>query len=297
MQKIIKHVLFIQLIVVIVGFEIIVRMCYKVSIVLPVYNVVKYVRTCMDSLRVQTLSGIEVIFVDDWGTDDSINIIQDYISEYNLEKDWHIFKTPFNQGPALARNIGIREARGKYVAFVDADDWIESDMMQTLYLMAEKNNAHIASSAAVKEYPDGSQSVMLNPYVGDGILTQRKRRYLLSRYVSNFTTMIFDREWLLQYDLCFPNAKSCEDSSFVGQCYLVAERITQINKPFYHYIIYPQSISHRKGVFRGKDKHKAIFAMFKFAKIHNLYSSYWWVLWWVYLKKVVVLSIVDYIKK
>ena len=272
-------------------------MCYKVSIVLPVYNVVKYVRTCMDSLRVQTLLGIEVIFVDDWGTDDSINIIQDYISEYNLEKDWHIFKTPFNQGPALARNIGIREARGKYVAFVDADDWIESDMMQTLYLMAEKNNAHIASSAAVKEYPDGSQSVMLNPYVGDGILTQRKRRYLLSRYVSNFTTMIFDREWLLQYDLCFPNAKSCEDSSFVGQCYLVAERITQINKPFYHYIIYPQSISHRKGVFRGKDKHKAIFAMFKFAKIHNLYSSYWWVLWWVYLKKVVVLSIVDYIKK
>jgi glycosyltransferase involved in cell wall biosynthesis len=192
--------------------------------------------------------------------------------------------------------MGIRVARGKYVAFVDADDWIESDMMQTLYLMAEKYNAHIASSATVKEYSDGSQSLMLNPYVGDGILTQRKRRYLLFRYVSNFTTMIFDREWLLQYDLCFPNARSCEDSSFVGQCYLVAERIAQINKPFYHYIIYPQSISHRVGVFRGKDKHKAIFAMFKFAKKHNLYSSYWWVLWLVYLKKVVVLSIIDYIK-
>lgn len=272
---------------------------YKVSVILPVYNVSKYVINCLDSLKAQELSEVEVIFVDDWGADDSINIIENYISRYNLCEDWHIFKTPFNQGPACARNVGLKVAKGKYVAFVDADDWIEVDMMQTLYLMAEKHNAHISSSAAIKEYPDGdgSQSVMLNPYVGDGVLTKTKRNYLLSHYVSNFTTMIFHREWLLKYDLHFPDARSSEDSSFVGQCYLVADRIAQIDKPFYHYIIYPQSISNRKGIFRGKEKHKAISAMFRFARIHNLYRSYWWVLWWIYFKKVIVMSIVDYIKK
>ena len=272
-------------------------MSYKVSIILPVYNASKYILRCLDSLRAQSLTDLEVIFVDDWGTDDSIAIISDYILKYKLETDWHIFRTPSNQGPACARNIGIQKANGEYVAFVDSDDWIESDMMFELYTEAKKYQSDICTSAAIQENCDGSKKILKTPYVGDDLIDIKRRRYLLANYVSYFWTMIFRRDMLLQYDIRFPDSRSSEDSSFLGQCFLVAERISQIDKPFYHYIIYPQSISHRRGLFRGKDKHKSISAMFRFAKINSLYTSYWWVLWWIYFKKVMVMSIVDYIKK
>lgn len=268
----------------------------KITIILPVYNVAAYVVQCMQSLRAQTLQDIEVIFVDDKGKDNSVEIIQEYIQQHNLTSHWHILHMDSNQGPSAARNTAMRKVKSEYIAFVDADDWIEPEMMQTLYTNAIEHDADISSAAAVLDYPDGQHTYMMNPHVGSGELTPQQRKYLLKNYVSNFTTMLFRREWLEQYNLHFPDANSGEDSSFMGQCYLVARRIAQIDQPYYHYIIHPQSISHRKKVYRGKQKRKAFNALIAFAKKNGCFGEYRWVLCWVYLKKAILSSIVDYLK-
>lgn len=268
----------------------------KLSVILPIYNVAPYIVRCMESLRAQTLSNLEVLFVDDWGVDNSVELIEAYIRSHSLSDDWHVLHTPSNSGPGAARNVGIEAAKGEYIAFVDGDDWIEPQMLETLYAMAKEYDADLSSSAAILDYPDGSHRLMLNPSVGSGPVTMAMRKHLICHFVSNFTTMLFRREWLMAEDLRFPVATSGEDSCFMGQCYLLCHRIAQCDTPFYHYLIHSSSISHRRHVYRGRQKREAFGALIAFAHQRNLWPEYKWELIWVYFKKAVVSSIVDYIK-
>lgn len=268
-------------------------MMKKVSIIIPVYNVAAYITACMDSIYAQTLSDLEVIFVDDRGSDNSIKIIADYITKHQLQKSWQIVEMPENGKPARARNYGIGFATAEYVMFIDADDWIEESMAEQLYNGAVQHNADISSSAAVLDFVGGEHKIMYNPSVGNGLVSDSQRRYLLRHYVSNFTTMIFLRSWLLDNEISFPISYSGEDSSFMGQCYLMCRRIAQINQPLYHYRIHDESISHRKRVNRFEQKRKAFHALIDFARKKGLLSKYRWTLYWVYFKKVVITSFVD----
>ena len=223
----------------------------RISVISPVYNVSPYLVRCMDALCGQTLREIEVLFVDDRGTDNSVEIIRNYITAYGLKENWRVITMPENGGPGAARNIGIQEAKGEYIAFVDADDWAEPMMFEVLYNAAKAANADLSAGATSWDYLDGHHTIAVNPYVGTGILNKSKRRFLLRHYVSNFTGMLFRRDWLIRNGISFPAARSGEDSSFMGQCYLVAERIAQCDEPFYHYLIHAYSISHKRRVWRG----------------------------------------------
>lgn len=267
----------------------------KVSIIIPVYNVAPYVTACMDSLRAQTMQDIEVIFVDDRGTDDSVQMIADYIVLHGLQSAWRIVTMPENGKPAKARNFGLSFATGQYVLFIDSDDWIEPHMVEILYNNACQYDADISSSAAILDHADGSHRVLYNPSVGSGTLTDRQRRYILRHYVSNFTTMLFLRSWLIENDIVFPHSYSGEDSSFMGMCYLMCRRIAQIDQPLYHYRIHEDSISHTKRVYRGAQKRIAFRALLDFARTKGILSRYRCTLYWVYFKKAVVTSVLDYI--
>ena len=267
----------------------------KVSIIVPVYNVAQYITGCMESLRAQTLQDFEVIWVDDRGMDNSIQIIEIYIKSHKLQEGWHIVTMPENGKPARARNFGLSYAMGEYVLFVDADDWIESNMIEVLYSNARHYNADISSSAAVLDFEDGSHRMLYNPKVGNGEITDEQRTYILKHYVSNFTTMLFLRSWIQDNGILFPISYSGEDSSFMGMCYLMCRRIVQINAPLYHYRIHGNSISHRKHIYRGKQKKAAFQALIDFAREKGLLSKYRWVLYWIYFKKAIVTSVVDYI--
>lgn len=268
-------------------------MSHPVSIIIPIYNVAPYIERCLDSIANQTLSDLEVILVDDHGQDDSITIARDYIQTHHLST-WRIIETPSNSGPGVARNIGVEEATGEYIAFCDADDWVEPTMYEQLYHLAQNQNADISSVAAVLDYPDGTHRLMLNPEIGSGEVNLEQRRYLLSHFVSNFTTMLFRRDWLNQYSIRFPEARSGEDSSFMGQCYLVVQRIAQTNQPLYHYVIHTDSISHRKHVWRGKDKRKAFGVLIDFAKQNGLWPTFRKVLIIIYIKKALLTPIKEW---
>ena len=119
----------------------------KVSIILPVYNVEKYIRQCMDSLINQTLRELEFIFVDDCSTDNSLSIIEEYAKE---DKRFRIIKLEKNQGQGFARNVGLQYVTGEYIGFVDPDDWVKPNMFERLYQEIKEKDLDI-----VMCMPDG----------------------------------------------------------------------------------------------------------------------------------------------
>ena len=120
----------------------------KVSVIIPVYNMARYLPECLDSVVKQTLKPIEIIAVNDGSTDNSISILNEYANQYgNIA-----VLTQDNQGTGTARNNGIRRAQGKYLIFMDPDDFYPtSDCLEALYNAAEDNNVSICGGIIVKE--------------------------------------------------------------------------------------------------------------------------------------------------
>lgn len=121
----------------------------KVSIIVPVYNVEKYLERCINSLRNQTLEDIEIILVDDSSTDLSFEICNKAAIKDSRIKVIH----KVNEGAGMARNAALRIATGEYIGFVDSDDYVEADMFKTLYEKAEEYNSDFVMSGVL--YVDG----------------------------------------------------------------------------------------------------------------------------------------------
>ena len=130
-----------------------------ISVIIPVYNGAPYIGKCLDSVGAQTYPNIEIIVVDDGSTDDSGRICDTRLLK---EERLHVIHFLVNRGPSAARNEGIRTAKGTYVAFVDADDYVEPDLLEKLYCSLLENGADMSACGAdglkLKEGPAGVYS-------------------------------------------------------------------------------------------------------------------------------------------
>lgn len=113
-----------------------------VSVIVPIYNVEKYLRQCITSILNQTLKNLEIILINDGSTDSSSDIIKEYASE---DSRIIVVDKP-NSGYGHSMNIGLSKATGKYVGIVESDDWIEPDMFEVLYRLSEKDGLEISRS-------------------------------------------------------------------------------------------------------------------------------------------------------
>lgn len=111
----------------------------KVSVIVPVYNVEKYLRKCLDSLVKQTIKDYEVILVNDGSKDSSQDIIDEYVSKYSQLKTYK----KENGGMSSARNLGLKYANGEYIAFVDSDDFVEETFLEKMYEKAKSTNSDV----------------------------------------------------------------------------------------------------------------------------------------------------------
>lgn len=114
----------------------------KVSVIIPVYNVEKYLKQCLDSVVNQTLKDVEIIVINDSSTDNSLLIVQEYANKYKNIK----LINKQNEGCYKARNVGLEAATGEYIAFLDSDDYVEPNIYEKLYLKAKETDADIVSS-------------------------------------------------------------------------------------------------------------------------------------------------------
>ena len=264
----------------------------KVSIIIPVFNASRYIERCLQSVEAQTLTEIEVMLIDNRGTDDSIAVAEAFVAR-SKRKDirYRFAATPENNGPAPARNLGLQLAQGEYIAFLDADDWIEPDMCETLY--ANAKGADMSCCNILQDFEEGKPSrVLANPKMPKGELTVATRKQLLRQFASHFTSYIYKREWLMRNGILFPETRSAEDSAFLTCCLLTANRIEQTEKPLYHYVIHAGSLTRRR-VWKGADKRRAMRAMMAFVKRKGLFADYKWQLRYVYMKKAILVPILE----
>lgn len=245
----------------------------KVSVIVPVYNAGNYIEKCLESLRSQTLDDIEIIFVDDHGSDDSIDKIVSFIDGYSGNKTFLLTSTERNSGPGAARNRGIETSSGEYLAFVDSDDYVEPGFCEELWRLAKENDADLAC-CDIKI----GESVKRNADVCD-------KKYFLKHFVSYFYTFIYRREMLVSRQLRFPDSYSSEDTCFLTCCVLCADKMVQIHRPMYHYLIHPGSVSKRRNRRRAFARLKSIRSIICFAKRSGLYREYRTVLNLILLKK------------
>lgn len=124
-----------------------------VSVVIPIFNVEKYLEKCVNSLVNQIYKNLEIILVDDGSTDNSGNIANELSKSDNRIKVYH----KKNGGLSDARNFGIKQAKGKYIGFIDSDDYIENEMYEFLYNNLIENKADISICGRFVNYDDGRE--------------------------------------------------------------------------------------------------------------------------------------------
>lgn len=120
-----------------------------VTVIVPIYNVEKYIERCADSLFKQTLEQIEFIFVDDCSQDNSVQVLNEVHGNFP-NRLYIVIRNENNMGVSYSRSLGISRAKGEYLAFCDSDDWVEPDMYNQMYNAAKKRNADILTCGFVE---------------------------------------------------------------------------------------------------------------------------------------------------
>ena len=205
----------------------------KVSVIIPVYNVEKYLRQNLDSVANQTLKDIEVICVDDGSTDSSFEIVKEY-----AEKDPRfIAVSQENGGAGAARNNGLRRARGKYLSFLDSDDFFDERMLEEAYNKAEETKADFVVFRSdqyyeeTKEFKNVSWTLRyaeIPPYQPFG------RRAMTDNVFKVFVgwawDKLYNREFVLNNNLWFQEQRTSNDMLFVFSAVAIAKKIACVEK-------------------------------------------------------------------
>lgn len=215
----------------------------KVSVVVPVYNVEKYIEQCARSLFEQTLDDIEYIFVDDKSSDKSIEILGRILKEYPDRKPQCIIHTmEENSGQAAVRKWGIEHAIGDYIIHCDSDDWVEHDMYSLMYEKAKMEDADIVICDFVLN--NGRKECSVAPKIKT---TKDYQKGILTKAVHCSTWNKFVRRELYSKPILYPKENYAEDLAIMGQLFYYAKKIEYIPEGLYHYRYNPSSISKQKG--------------------------------------------------
>lgn len=222
----------------------------KISIIVPIYNMERYLDRCLTSLASQTLRDIEIVAVNDGSDDASLAILERYARG---DPRFVVVDQP-NGGVSAARNAGLAVCRGDYIGFVDPDDWADPGMYEALYRTAVKQNADIVMCGYRREYGSYAKEKLypypeLTVYRGDEVQERVARRLLgpVGEELANpelldawgtVWSKLYRASLLLENGLRFTDLKrigSNEDSLFNLEACLRASSFAFLNRPYYHY--------------------------------------------------------------
>ena len=201
-----------------------------ITIIIPVYNTEQYLTTCLDSLLQQTFQDFEVILIDDGSKDKTGDICDEYASRFPKIKVIH----QKNRGVSAARKIGLEMACGKYIISVDADDWMEEDMLESLFFCAEQNNADITFCDYDKVYKERIEIVdnQLEKLDNISYLRAQMGGGMWGTYWNKLIKTSLYREHNI-YPII--GVQMWDDYIFTNGCAIYAEKIAYCRKVLYHY--------------------------------------------------------------
>lgn len=213
----------------------------KISIIVPIYNVENYLSRCVDSLLVQTYHNVEIILVDDCSTDSSADIASDY-AQKNPQKVRFV-QREINGGLSAARNSGIFESCGDWITFVDSDDWVSEDFVETLYNTAVKDDADIVMSDFYYAFESG-KTYAVSTCGAMSTQSSHKQKVALADPCS--TTRLYRKTLFTQNNLTFPeDIWRSEDIATIIPVLTYTDKISLVNKPMYYYFQRKASLSNQ----------------------------------------------------
>lgn len=222
----------------------------EISIIIPIYNASNYIIDCLMSVSTQKFDGnIECILVDDCGSDDSINLAQEYITLHDNDNNvsFSVLHQKFNQGPSAARNCGIREAHGEYVLFLDADDLISPDCVDLLYSLAKQFDLDYVQgmyhSDEIYQMPKYNLDFCNRPIVDRRIIKKLMLDYSFIPFTPH--NRLVRRQFILEHKLFFPeNIRVREDFYWMFFLAKYVERMAICDKETYFRGYNGESLTH-----------------------------------------------------
>lgn len=218
----------------------------KISIIIPCYNVQAQIDRCVNSLVRQTIGveAMELIFVDDASEDGTLKRLAQW--EKRFPESIMVIACEENGRQGTARNIGIQYASAPYIGYVDADDWIESQMYQSLYEKAVKSGAQVTACLMGRDYGDGNLCDV-KKYNGRKeeliIIASEKQRheFLKTGIPGGVVTRLYRHDFLEEKQIRFPEHLAYEDNYFGALVSYAVESVYVVDKVFYHYYYNPES--------------------------------------------------------
>ena len=256
----------------------------KVSVIVPVYNVEKYVEKCLMTLINQTLKDIEIIVVNDGSTDNSKEIIKKYCSNFP-EKIKYYEKE--NGGLSDARNYGMQYATGDYIAFLDSDDYVELDTYEKLYNKAINENSDIVECDFIWEYPD-------KKVIDKGIIYGTKKGMITYARVVAWNKLI-RRELIEKSGVIYPKGLRYEDIEFFYKMVPFYDKVSFVKEPLIHYIQRDSSISNVQNE-RTKEIFEVLDNVISYYKEKNIYDEYKYELEYTYTRILLCSSLFRMVK-
>lgn len=228
-------------------------MAVSISVIIPVYNVEKYIDKCIQSVINQSMTDTEIILVDDGSTDKSLVKCKEWSQKDDRVRAIH----QTNQGVSVARNRGIKESSGEWIAFIDSDDWIEPNYLEVLYKAAVRKNIDISICGFYFDYPD--EIVVRGHYEKDMEFNRREEisQIQIQIFAKNMSKIrnnsgdrigapwckLFRSDFIKDNKLEFiPNLKRSQDVVFNLFALEHAIKVIYTNQPLYHYRINPDSV-------------------------------------------------------
>lgn len=220
-----------------------------ISVIVPVYNVEKYVEECLDSILKQTFSDYEIICVEDASSDDSYNLIRKYEKQH---KEIKVIQHTTNRGLSAARNTGMQEAEGKYILFVDSDDKLaHNNVLEELFFNAEKYETEMLYFDFERRNDDNMKSFIPTAHKAEEYSVFEGRELFCNMMEAHKVgveawRVLFKKEFLMHNRLLFVEGLLHEDILFSFHCIMLVKRIVWIKEIYYLYRQREGSISNVK---------------------------------------------------
>lgn len=211
----------------------------KISVIIPVYNAEMYLKQCVDSVLASLgkITG-EILLIDNDSTDNSKKFVQAYHKKY--PKIVHALQC-HTKGAAAVRNYGALKARGDYIWFIDADDYIAKEAIPTLLKKADTTEADLVMMGAERVYEDGSTSYLS---AVDEKRSDYKSRFV--RYGMGPWQVLIRRKWWAEHDFRFREGMIHEDMELMSALVLYTDRFASVDRPLYFYRQTQNSVLHRR---------------------------------------------------
>jgi len=219
-----------------------------VTIGIPVYNAATYIEKCVVSVLNQTMSNIELLIVDDKGTDNSIQIIKDIVCRYPNGSIIRIVEHSYNMGVAHARNTIVHEAKGKYLFLMDSDDYLNPDSIEKLYNKAVEFDAETVWGSSIEIFSENSKSKLHYGYpdlllLGENQLINYECKDLHENLQHSIWNILYKMDFIRNNNLLFEQHGYFDDTIFHAKMQPLVRKAVLLSDITYNYYMRPTSLS------------------------------------------------------